>query len=76
MRQAGRDCEASDSSDEALSSVGWDLRRAPGLPQLLPAPFRIILRASAYPGRMLARWGRVKNFRFYEIEVTVRGTPP
>ena len=38
---------------------------------VLPAPDRLVLKATLFPGVMTARWRRVTNFRFQEIQRVV-----
>jgi hypothetical protein len=71
LKSCARACESADPSDEALASVGWDLRKGRSPSQLLPAPSKLTLRPTGFPGEMIARWGRVPNFRFYELQVAV-----
>jgi hypothetical protein len=71
LKSSARACESADPSDEALASVGWDLRKGRSPSQLLPAPTKLTLRPTGCPGEMIARWGRVPNFHFYELQVAV-----
>ena len=71
LKSAARACESYDSSDEALVSGGWDLKKPRTPSQILPAPARLKLRATAFPGVMTAIWSRVQNFRFYDYQVFV-----
>jgi len=75
LKISARACESHDTSNEALASVGWDLRKGRSPSQLLPPPEKLTLRPSGFPGEMLARWGRVKNFRFYELQAAVPEDP-
>ena len=71
LKSTARACESVDNTDEALASVGWDLRRSRTPAQILPPPSKLVLRATGFPGEMSARWGRVNNFRFYELQMAV-----
>ena len=71
LKSAARACESVDSTDEALASVGWALRKGRSPSQILPTPTRLSLRPSGFPGEMIARWSRVINFRYYELQVAV-----
>jgi|GEM_PF-7122377 len=42
-----------------------------GTVEHLPAPEKLTLRPTGFPSEMPARWGRVKNFRFYELQAAV-----
>jgi hypothetical protein len=75
LKSSARACESADPSDEALASVGWDLRKGRSPSQLLPAPSKLTLRPTGFLGEMIARWGRVPNFRFYELQAAVIGRP-
>jgi hypothetical protein len=46
-----------------------------GIVEHLPAPEKLTLRPTGFPGEMPARWGRVKNFRFYELQAAVPEDP-
>ena len=71
VRAAARYCESADNTDEGLASAGWNLRRPPSPSVVLPAPDRLVLKSTQFPGVMTARWRRVTNFRFYEIQRVV-----
>lgn len=73
LRQAASDCMAYDKTDEALASVGWQLQkgRTPAAP--LPAPVKLDVRTTTFPGVMNFRWGRVPNARFYEVQAATAG---
>ena len=75
LKSAARACESYDSSDEALVSGGWDLKKPRTPSQILPAPARLKLRATAFPGVMTAIWSRVQNFRFYDYQIFVTSDP-
>ena len=60
--------ESSDSSDEALLSAGWGLRRAPTPPQVLPAPVQLRVEQTPFSGEGRARWRVVTNSRCYEVQ--------
>ena len=49
----------------------WDLRKDRGPSQILPTPTRLSLRPTGFLGEMIARWSRVTNFRYYELQVAV-----
>lgn len=72
LKSAARACESVDSSDEALASVGWELRKGRSPSQILPTPTRLSLRPTGFPGEMIARWSRVTNFRYYELQMAVQ----
>ena len=70
-RAAARYGESTDNTDEGLASAGWNLRRPAGPSVVLPAPDRLVLKSTQFPGVMTARWRRVTNFRFQEIQMVV-----
>jgi hypothetical protein len=71
LRSAARACEASDPTDEALVSVGWTLRRAPSRPIIPSSPGGLGVQNTPFPGEVRARWSRVPNARFYEVQAVV-----
>ena len=71
VRAAARYCESTDNTDEGLASAGWNLRRPARPSVVLPAPDRLVLKSTQFPGVITARWRRVTNFRFYEIQRVV-----
>ncbi len=75
LKSAARGCESTDSTDQALASAGWELRRTPGPPQALPAPTRLTLKNTAFPGEIIGRWSRVNNFRYYEYQAATPTDP-
>lgn len=75
LKSAARACESYDSSDEALVSGGWDLKKPRTPSQILPAPAKLKLRATVFPGVMTAIWSRVQNFRFYDYQIFVTSDP-
>ncbi len=68
IRNTARTCESADSSDEALLSAGWGLRRAPTPPQVLPAPIQLRVEKTPFSGEVRARWRVVTNSRCYEVQ--------
>jgi hypothetical protein len=75
LRSAARACESVDSTDEALTSVGWSLRRTAGRPVLPVTPVRLGLQNTPFPGQIRARWARVSNARYYEVQFVVTTDP-
>lgn len=72
LKSAARGCESADSSDEALVSVGWALRKAHRSPStVLPAPVGVVVKSTLFPGTMASKWRRVDLFRLYEYQYAV-----
>ena len=68
LRSAASACQSIDSSDEALSSVGWSLRRGPGRPKPVSTPANLSLKNTLFGGGVQARWRRIDNATFYEYQ--------
>ena len=68
LRTAASTCEGIDRSDEALSSVGWTLRRNPGRPRPVNTPANLSLKNTLFEGGVQARWCRIDNATFYEYQ--------
>ena len=62
-------------SPSFVKKWGWDLRRSPGPPRALPAPTRLTLKNTAFPGGITGRWSRVRNFRYYEYQAATPSDP-
>ena len=71
LKSAARACESLNSTDEALASAGWTLRKSRTPSQILPPPSRLRLRNTPFMGEVTALWGRVHNNRFYEYQMDV-----
>lgn len=69
LRGIARYCEAWDSSDEALGSVGWTRCRTPGPAKPMPVPSGLVMQPGSNPGQVRARWNAVPNRYFYDIQV-------
>ena len=69
LNRAALACETADSTPATLVGGGWDLRRAPGPPQPLPAPASLGIQQTAFAGEGTGRWRSVPNARYYELRV-------
>jgi hypothetical protein len=64
-------------TDAALLSANGKLRRTPGPAQPVGTPARLLLENTPLPGEIRARWARVPNARYYEIQAeTAEGSAP
>ena len=68
LRTAAFTCQGIDRSDEALSSVGWTMRRSPGRPKPVNTPANLSLKNTLFEGGVQARWRRIDNATFYEYQ--------
>ena len=76
LNRAATACENADSTPATLTSGGWELRRAPGPPQVMPPPAGLGIVQTGFPGEGTARWSKVPNARYYELMVDpVPGAP-
>ena len=71
LKSASRACESADSSDEALVSAGWEVRKSRTPSTILPAPLGVVVKTTSFPGIMTAKWRRVDLFRIYEYQCAV-----
>lgn len=71
LRTAAFTCESIDRRDEALLSVGWNLRRTPGRPRAVETPVNLSVKNTRFAGGVQARWRTVSNASFYEYQIAV-----
>jgi hypothetical protein len=69
MVELGGYVQAASNGDlETIKSAGLSVRRDPEPIGLLPAPKRLVVRTTAYPGVLDVSWGGVKGRNMYELE--------
>jgi hypothetical protein len=61
-------CENEDRSDEALVSVGWQLKKGRSPSRPVTVATGLVSRPTGFPGTIAVRWGRVDLAKFYEIQ--------
>ena len=68
VRAVAISCENEDRSDEALVSVGWELRKGRTPSKPVASPTRLTVSSTAFAGTVVARWRRVPTAKFYEVQ--------